>query len=168
LLLSEGGFASKDACLTLVLVFLLLDGGSQVPPFVVASWWRGHEVGSFLRLIKVQAGLCRGTARVILKEIVDGHRLAADDDHHGWWWDCFHLPFSDKGGRIEALLECGGTSFEASFLRLGLGRMPMPGAYVIGLVVGNEAEFTGLLGEEVEGAEGDPIFGSESMALGGC
>jgi hypothetical protein len=32
----------------------------------------------------------------------------------------------------------------------------------------NEAEFAGLLGEEVEGAEGDPAPGSESLAPGGC
>jgi hypothetical protein len=168
LLLSEDGFAGKDARLTLVLVFLLLDGGSQVPPFVVALWWRGHEVGSFLRLIEVQDRFYRGTARVILKEIMDGRRLAADDSHHGWWWDCFHPLFSGNGGRIEASLECGGTSFEASFLRLGLGRMPRPQAYVIGLVVGNKAEFAGLLGEEVKGAKGDPASRSKCLTLGRC
>jgi hypothetical protein len=61
LLLSKGVFAGEDAHLTLVLVFLLLDGGSQVRPFIVASWWHGHEAVSFLHLIEVQNGLHRGT-----------------------------------------------------------------------------------------------------------
>lgn len=73
----------EDACMTLALVFLLLDGGSQVPRFVVASWWRGHKAGSFLHPVGVQVMLHRGFARVVLKEIEDGRRLVIDDDHHG-------------------------------------------------------------------------------------
>jgi hypothetical protein len=82
-LLLEGGFTGEDACMTLALVFLLLDGGSQVPRFVVASWWCGHKEGSFLRPVGVQVMLHRGSARVILKEIEDGHRLVINDGHHG-------------------------------------------------------------------------------------
>jgi hypothetical protein len=36
----------------------------------------------------------------------------------------------------------------------------------IGLIVSNEAEFVGLLGKEVEGAEGDLAPRSKSIALG--
>jgi hypothetical protein len=35
LLLPEGGFTGEDACLMLALVFLLLDGGSRVPPLLL-------------------------------------------------------------------------------------------------------------------------------------
>jgi hypothetical protein len=35
LLLSKGGFTGEDACLMLALVFLLLDGGSRVPPLLL-------------------------------------------------------------------------------------------------------------------------------------
>jgi hypothetical protein len=44
--------------------------------------------------------------------------------------------------------------------------MIRPRAYGIGHIVANEAEFTGLLGEEVEGAEVDLVPGSESLAPG--
>jgi hypothetical protein len=42
------------------------DGGAGIPPlgkgipsspFVVASWWLGHEAGSFLHLVRFQTGL---------------------------------------------------------------------------------------------------------------
>jgi hypothetical protein len=83
LLLLEGGSTGEDARMTLALVFLLLDGGSQVPRFVVASWWRGHKAGSFLCLAGVQAVLHRGSARVVLNEIEDRRRLAIGDGQHG-------------------------------------------------------------------------------------
>jgi hypothetical protein len=77
LLLLEGGFVGEDACLTLALVFLLLDGESQVRPIVVASWQCGHDARSFLHLVGVQSGLRRGIARVILKKNEDGCWLAS-------------------------------------------------------------------------------------------
>jgi hypothetical protein len=47
-----------------------------------------------------------------------------------------------------------------------LGGTPMLQACGIGLIVSNEAEFVGLLGKEVEGAEGDLAPRSKSIALG--
>jgi hypothetical protein len=58
-------------------------GEPKFAPFVVASWWCGHKAGSFLCLVGVQARLYQGAARVILKEIEDGRKLATDDSHHG-------------------------------------------------------------------------------------
>lgn len=52
LLLSEGGFVGEELFF-LALVFLLLNGGSRVCPFVVALWRRGHEACSFLHLVGV-------------------------------------------------------------------------------------------------------------------
>jgi hypothetical protein len=43
-----------------------------------------------------------------------------------------------------------------------------PRAYGIGHLVPNEAEFTGLLGDEVEGVKVDPAPGSESLVPGEC
>jgi hypothetical protein len=54
------------------------------------------------------------------------------------------------------------------FLCLGLGGTPEPPACGIGLVVANEVEFAGILGEEVEGAKSDPTPGSESLAPCRC
>jgi hypothetical protein len=73
--------------------------------------------------------------------------------------------FSGNDGCIEAPLEGGSASLKALFLCLGSGGTPGPWACGIGLVMPNTTEFTGFLGEEVEGGEGDLAPRSENVSL---
>jgi hypothetical protein len=61
LLLSAGSLMGEDV-LDAGASILLLGWGTPSPPFIVTSWWCGHEVVSFLRLVEVQAGFHRGIA----------------------------------------------------------------------------------------------------------
>jgi hypothetical protein len=100
-------------------------------------------------------------ARVLLDEVDDGCILETDDCHHSRRHDHFRLLLSGSGKFVEVPLE-------ALFLRLCPGGMIRPRAYGSSHVVADEAEFVGLDGEEVEGAEGDPTPRSESLAPCKC
>jgi hypothetical protein len=56
LLLAEGGLASEDACLALVLVLLLV-GGLLVPSAVIVSRWCCHEASPHWHLVGVGVSL---------------------------------------------------------------------------------------------------------------
>jgi hypothetical protein len=99
--------------LTLALVFFFLVEGLLVSPSIVALWRRGHKASSSLCLVGVRAGLRRGVARVVLEEVEDGCRLAADDDHHNRWWEHFRLLLNGSDEFVERALEAGGTPSEA-------------------------------------------------------
>jgi hypothetical protein len=73
---------------------------------------------------------------------------------------------SGSGEFVEAPLLSGGAPSEALLLRLGFGGMPGPRASGTSHARADETELSGLLGEEVERAEGDLASGSERLTPG--
>jgi hypothetical protein len=135
----------------LALVFLLLDGGSRVPPLLLPHGG----------LAMKQALSCTSSKskRAPLRQ--------CSSPPQGLWWDRVRPPFNGNGGCIVAPLEGGIASLEAPFLRLGSGGTPGPWACGIGIVVANEAEFASLLGKQIEGVIGDLDLRRKSLAPSG-
>jgi hypothetical protein len=67
--LMEGGLASKDAGLTLVLVLFFLIGGLLVPSTIVVGRRRCHEAGPFRCFFGVRVSHGRAAALIVLEQV---------------------------------------------------------------------------------------------------